>query len=388
MSNATDRIFKLLLFAGIGLLGYLFYNNYLLKDFYINYLSVYSFFISASIGAAFLILLMHLTRGGWGVVVKRVPEHLMSLLPFFALLFIPLLFGLDHIYEWLDPAVIAKDYLIQKKLPYLNLTFFIIRNIFYFIVFSVTGYYYWKKSVTQDNAKKEDVNQITKSLQRKSPIALLLMSLATSFASFDWLMSLYPHWFSTIFGIYYFAGAIVFCLAITIIIYEVLKDVGLLKEYPTTEHFHDLSKLLYGFIIFWAYVSFSQYFLTWYANIPEFTQWYYPRLKGEWKSLFYILIIFHFALPLFGFMSRHVKRSKIARLTFSTLIIILHYLDIRYIIYPNFTKTNEITSNEYLLLLSFGLIFTGLIYSKIRNNKIIPVNDPRLEESKHLENAL
>ena len=163
MSNATDRIFKLLLFAGIGLLGYLFYNNYLLKDFYINYLSVYSFFISASIGAAFLILLMHLTRGGWGVVVKRVPEHLMSLLPFFALLFIPLLFGLDHIYEWLDPAVIAKDYLIQKKLPYLNLTFFIIRNIFYFIVFSVTGYYYWKKSVTQDNAKKKMLTKLQKS---------------------------------------------------------------------------------------------------------------------------------------------------------------------------------------------------------------------------------
>ena len=94
------------------------------------------------------------------------------------------------------------------------------------------------------------------------------MSLATlTFASFDWLMSLYPHWFSTIFGIYYFAGAIVFCLALTIIVYEILKDVGLLKDYPNTEHFHDLSKLLYGFIIFWAYISFSQYFLTWYANI-------------------------------------------------------------------------------------------------------------------------
>ena len=142
------------------------------------------------------------------------------------------------------------------------------------------------------------------------------MSLATSFASFDWLMSLYPHWFSTIFGIYYFAGAIVFCLALTIIVYEILKDVGLLKDYPNTEHFHDLSKLLYGFIIFWAYISFSQYFLTWYANIPEFTQWYYPRLKGEWKSLFYILIILRFVLPLFGFMSRHVKRNKLARIAF------------------------------------------------------------------------
>ena len=214
------------------------------------------------------------------------------------------------------------------------------------------------------------------------------MSLATSFASFDWLMSLYPHWFSTIFGIYYFAGAIVFCLALTIIVYEILKDVGLLKDYPNTEHFHDLSKLLYGFIIFWAYISFSQYFLTWYANIPEFTQWYYPRLKGEWKSLFYILIILHFVLPLFGFMSRHVKRNKLARIAFSLIIIILHYLDLRYVIYPNFTKVNEIVLNEYLLLLSFGLIFISILYTKIKNHHIIPINDPRLEESKHLENAL
>ena len=168
MSNITDRIFKSFLIVGIALLGYLFYVNKVSSDFYINYLGVYSFYISASIGAAFLILLMHLTRGGWGVVVKRVPEHLMSLLPIFALLFIPLLFGLEHIYEWLDADVIAKDYLIQKKLPYLNLTFFIIRNIFYFIVFSITGYYYWKKSVKQDTAKKEEAEEITKTLQKEN----------------------------------------------------------------------------------------------------------------------------------------------------------------------------------------------------------------------------
>ena len=388
MATTFDKYFKLLLGFGVIFTTGLFYTQKTNQNFFIDYLTVFSFFISVSIGAAFLILLMHLTRGGWGVVIKRVPEHLMSLLPIFSLMFIPILFGLDYIYEWLDPAIIAKDYLIQKKLPYLNLTFFVIRNIFYFAVFSVVGFYYWQKSIKQDNAVGEDINNITKSLQRKSPVALLLMSLATSFASFDWLMSLYSHWFSTIFGIYYFAGCVVFCLALTIIIYEILKGLNLLNEYPNIEHFHDLSKLLYGFIIFWSYVSFSQYFLTWYANIPEFTQWYYPRINGEWGQLFYLLIILHFVLPLFGFMSRHIKRNRIMRILFASLIIIVHYFDLRFTIYPNFTSVNSMSSIEYGLILGFSAIFIPLLYFKIKKHKIIPINDPRLKESKKLENAI
>ncbi|MGA0242052.1 MAG: hypothetical protein ACO3K7_03535 [Candidatus Marinamargulisbacteria bacterium] len=388
MTQKLPTIMKLILFLGIALLTGLFLNNQSNPSFFLNYLGVFSFFISASIGATFLILLMYLTRGGWGVVIKRVPEHLMSLLPIFALLFIPLLFGLDYIFEWLDPAVVAKDYLIQKKIAYLNLPFFIIRNIFYFLVFSVVGFYYWQKSVEQDHATPENAKKITSSLQRKSPVALLLMSIATSFASFDWLMSLYPHWFSTIFGVYYFAGCMVFCLAITIIVYEGLKLLTPIGNYPNVEHFHDLSKLLYGFLIFWAYVSFSQYFLTWYANIPEFTQWYYPRIKGEWESLFYLLIVLHFILPLFGFMSRHIKRNRIGRIGFSVLVIIVHYWDVRFTIYPNVTKVDQMVANEWLLLLAFTAILAPIIYFKIKNHSLIPGNDPRLSESKHLENAL
>ncbi|MEK9728224.1 MAG: hypothetical protein VW397_09000 [Candidatus Margulisiibacteriota bacterium] len=388
MISKLDKLGKFFVALGILIISILFFNNKTNQMFFVNYLSVFTFFISASLGATFLILLMHLTRGGWGTVVKRVPEHLMSFLPIFALFFLPLLFGLDYIFEWLDPNVIANDYLVQKKLPYLNLPFFIIRNIFYFSVFSIVGYYYSKKSIEQDTAIGDNINKITKSLQRKSPVALLLMSLAVSFASFDWLMSLYSHWFSTIFGIYYFAGCIVFCLAITIITYELLKHFKFLDQYPNVEHFHDLSKLLYGFLIFWAYVSFSQYFLTWYANIPEFTQWYYPRLNGEWGNLFYLLIVLHFILPLFGFMSRHVKRNRFARILFSLLVIVVHYFDLRFTIYPNFTKINEISGVEYLLIISFTLILVPLLYFKINKFKIIPQNDPRLSESKKLENAL
>jgi len=378
-----------MLIIGITLLVGLCYNHRSNSNFYLDYLNVYAYFISLSIGATFLILLMNLTRAGWGVVVRRVPEHIMSLLPIFALLFIPLLFGLDYIFEWLSPHVIATDYLVQKKLPYLNLTFFIIRNIIYFIVFSVVSSYYWKRSINQDNANSKDAMELTKSMQRKAPLAILGMALVTSFASFDWLMSLYSHWFSTIFGIYYFAGCMVFILSVTILIYEILLRYNLLKNYPNTEHFHDLSKLLYGFVIFWSYVSFSQYFLTWYANIPEFTQWYYPRLHNGWETIFYALIIFHFLIPLFGFMSRHVKRNSFARICFCLLFIIIHYVDIRFVVYPNvFKKYHAITMNEFGLILSFAFVVIPLVAFKIIRYKRIPENDPRLSESKHLENAL
>jgi hypothetical protein len=379
---------KLLFIAGIILLCGLIYTQKSNPSFFVNYLSVYTFFISLSIGATFLIILMNLTRAGWGIAIKRVPEFLMSILPYYALLFIPILFGLDFIFEWLDPQHIAHDILIQKKLPYLNQPFFVIRNIIYFVVFSTVSTFYWLNSKQQDSSRKKDAIELTKKMQRRAPVSILLMSLVTSFASFDWLMSLYPHWFSTIFGIYYFAGAMVFMFSVTIIVYEILKKVGIVTNYPNTEHLHDLSKLLYGFIIFWAYIAFSQYFLTWYANIPEFTQWYYPRITGEWESLFFILIIGHFIIPLFGFMSRHVKRNPTGRVVFSVLMIIMHYFDIRFMIYPNVMKENMIVQNEYLLLLSFSLIIIPLLIFKITNNKILPVNDPRLEESKTLENAI
>ena len=390
--NKLRVLSKRMVLIGVILFLVSFFKFYKTPSFYIHYISVFSFFFSLSIGACFIILLQSLMRAGWIVVVKRIPEHIMSLLPLFALFFIPILFGVDQIFEWLDPHHIAEDILIQKKQAYLNLPFFIIRNIIYFATWSYISHFYWKTSIDQDNAiTEEEQQEYTKKQQRKAPVAIFMLSITTSFASFDWIMSLFPHWFSTIFGIYYFAGSMVFFFAATILVYEILIQLKLLTNAPNVEHFHDLSKLLYGFIIFWAYVSFSQYFLTWYANIPEFTQWYYPRIHGEWESLFFILIIFHFIVPLFGFMSRHVKRNRLMRILFSIMMIGLHYLDIRFMIYPNFPKQfpiNEISSTEIWLIVSFGLIIIGALFNKIGRYKIIPVNDPRLKESMKLENAL
>ena len=165
MSNITDRIFKSFLIVGIALLGYLFYVNKVSSDFYINYLGVYSFYISASIGAAFFNTIDAFNKRWMGCCCKASTRTSYELTSNICIIIYSATFGLEHIYEWLDADVIAKDYLIQKKLPYLNLTFFIIRNIFYFIVFSITGYYYWKKSVKQDTAK-EEAEEITKTLKK------------------------------------------------------------------------------------------------------------------------------------------------------------------------------------------------------------------------------
>ena len=166
-----NKLSKFLIVIGVGILlicYQLFHTN---KFFYIHYLAVFSFFISLSIGAAFLVVLQFLTRGGWGVIVRRVPEHLMSMLPLFALFFIPILFGVDSIFEWLDPYHIKHDVLIQKKMAYLNLPFFIIRNIFYFITFSIIGSMYWRLSIAQDTSSdNEESYTITRLLQRRAPL--------------------------------------------------------------------------------------------------------------------------------------------------------------------------------------------------------------------------
>jgi hypothetical protein len=387
MTKTLQQQLKLLVLGGLGLLGIMFSLYYTTTAFYVSYLVVFLYGLSISIGAAFLLLLMHLTRAGWGVPVKRIPEHFMSFLPLFSLFLIPLLFGLDHLFIWLNPVEVAGDYLLQKKAPYLNLPFFIIRNALYCIVFSTVGYYYWRKSLEQDS-NPDAAAKITASLQKKSPVAILFLSLATSFMAFDWIMSLYPHWFSTILGVNFFAGCMVAALSCTILGYDIYRLMTKSTTLPSNEHMHELSKLFYGFIIFWSYVSFSQYFLTWYANIPEFTQWYYPRLTGEWGTIFYVLAIGHFVLPLFGFMSRHVKRHLVGRLFFSIVILALHYLDIRYAVWPNFTTSSHISWLEILIMISFLIILTSLLINKICRYAIIPTNDPRLEESKHVENAI
>ena len=245
------------------------------------YLVSFCFYLSISLGALFFVALQHASRAGWSVAVRRVAEIMAANTLVMAVLFLPillpLLFGNTALYQWLDPAVVAADHVLAGKSAYLNLPFFVVRAVAFFAVWGGLVWYFWRRSLEQDDSG--DAN-LTLRMERVSYPALLLFAVTITFAAFDWIMSLTPHWYSTIFGVYYFAGAVVGFLAAVILALITLQKTGHLTSTITLEHYHELGKLLFAFIVFWGYIAFSQYMLIWYANIPEETVWYLPRQQG------------------------------------------------------------------------------------------------------------
>lgn len=348
-----------------------------------SYITSYMFFLGISLGAMFLVLIQHLSRAGWSVTVRRVPEILMKNIGLMIILFIPVAFKIPELFHWADPSALAHDYLLQVKQPYLNKPFFLIRSVSYFVIWILISRYYFNQSTKQDI---EGGEAITDRLQNRSAVSILLFSLSFTFAAFDWLMSLSPHWFSTIFGVYVFANSVLAALCATSLIYLLLRKFGYLKEIVTVEHYHDLGKLIYGFVIFWAYVAFSQYFLIWYANIPEETVWYLHRLNGSWKYFAAFIIIGHFIFPLFGFMSRYAKRHLGYHAFMASFILIMCYCDTYYIAMPNISKTFHLGLADITSILGIGGLFIASIFYTLGKVSLIPVKDPRLSESLHFEN--
>ncbi|MBT5855587.1 hypothetical protein HOH87_03010 [bacterium] len=356
------------------------------QSMYLSYLTAYTFFISIVLGCMFLVIVQHLARGGWGVVVRRVPEQMMATIPTFALLFIPILFGMHSLYEWTHASAVAHDHLLQMKAPYLNVPFFVIRNIIYFAVWIGIARYYNRKSLAQDYVASDDeAEQITAGMQKRSAISILLYALTVSFATFDWMMSLKPHWFSTVFGVYYFAGAVMTALCFISLTYMILGRHKHLDTVVTKEHYHDLGKLIYGFVIFWTYIAFSQFFLTWYANIPEFVQWYLPRSVGPWRTMASVLVWGHFLIPLFVFMSRHAKRNLKVHSGIAILLLVMQYLDIQFLIKPNFFTDIHFTLVDVAFLIGIGGIVLNRFLVRLKQESLMPVNDPYLQESLDLE---
>jgi len=225
-------------------------------------------------------------------------------------IFVPLLLEKSSLYVWADPSVVADDEALHQKVAYyLNPGFFAVRAVLYFVVWIGLARFFLRRSITQDESGDP---ALTQRMERGSPAALLLFALTVTFASFDWLMSLEPKWFSTIFGVYYFSGAAVGFLAAIILLVMLLQATGRLTSSVTVEHYHDLGKLLFGFVVFWGYIAFSQYMLIWYANIPEESVWYLARQQGSWKWVSLVLLFGHLLIPFFGLLPREAKRRKLS----------------------------------------------------------------------------
>ncbi len=370
------------IFLIIGSIGLIisFIGAFLKPDlFYSSYLVSFVFWLSIALGSLFLLVLHYLTGAVWSVVLRRLFEHLTSVIPLFLILFIPVIFGIHHLFEWSHTEIVKNDALLTHKSAFLNTPFFIIRSLVYFVIWSFTALFFFKLSLKQDQTGD---SSILTTLRRTSPPAIILFALTLTFASFDWLMSLEAHWYSTIFGVYIFSGATVGALAGMIILVLFLHKNNMLKNTITVEHYHDLGKLLFTFTVFWAYMAFSQYFLIWYANIPEETIWYQHRWIGSWKIISLLLVFGHFVVPFFTLLIRAMKRSAGFILFISLWMLFMHWIDIYWIIMPTFSHHGfHLTLFDLSCFIGIGGLGIWFILSQIGRYPLVPTKDPNLEKS-------
>lgn len=381
----ANKLPKILL--GVSLIGFLLSLVFIKGNthhYLLSYLFSFSFFMTLTLGAVFFVLIQMVSRAGWSVVVRRVPEVLMTSFPLMILLALPILIGAKEIYHWAYSHDVT-DHILVGKQPYLNLPFFYIRAVIFFGIWLFISRTFFKNSVEQDS--DGDENRTLK-LQRFSTFSIILFALTLTFAFIDWVMSLTPHWYSTIFGVYFFAGSILVALVVTSLLYMLLRRSGYLSSIVSVEHFHDLGKLIYGFNIFWTYIAFSQFFLIWYANLPEETAWYHMHFEGSWANVATLLVIGHFVIPFFFFMSRHAKRDLRTHCIMAVWLLIMHIVDLYWIIMPNASPNGiHITYLDVLLFVSMGSGYFAYFFYRLKKQSLLPVKDPRIEESLNFHNV-
>ncbi len=358
-----------------------------------SYLFAFEAVLAIPLGALGWVLIAHTVRAGWDVVVRRQAETLVGSLPLFALLWIPIGFiGFHELYPWTHHEHI--DAILAKKTWFLSTGFWYARAFVYLAAWTGLGLFIYRSSIKQDSLDEAGVEKQVHVVRKVSAGGIFLYGLTLSFAAVDWLMSLQPHWYSTIFGVYYFAASILAFFAFMILSTQALQAAGVMKQAITTEHFHDLGKLLFGYTVFWAYIAFSQFVLIWYANIPEETEFYLVRLSGGWEYLSYGLPIAHFFVPFLFLISRHIKRNRVALAAGAIWTLVLHFVDLYWLVMPNYGAHGgghhephlSFTYTDFTAVLGVGGALLAVFGYLLTKNKAVAINDPRLGESLAHEN--
>ncbi len=340
--------------------------------------------LGLTLGPLGVVMIMHQVMAGWVVTLRRQFENAAAMIPVALLLLLPGLIFAPKLWKWMsdDPAV-KGDVILQAKAGFLNPTFFYIRVAFYFAVWGFFALRLYKYSTRQDATGDKWLTNKAKFL---SAPGLLFFALCTAFGSFDLVMSLDYHWFSTMFGVYFFAGNMVSGLALVAVVLGLLRASGKLQGLVTAEHFHDLGKLMFGFTVFWAYIGFSQYFLYWYANIPEETAWYVLRTENGWEIFGTALILGRFIIPFLILIFRDVKRSPVLLPLVGLWIIAGQCLDmfwnIRPIVYKGIEPATMGLSWVDLAGIAGPLgLWLGLLLRRVAATPLIPLKEPKLLEA-------
>ena len=353
--------------------------------FFQSYLVGFLFTIFIPLGGLFFLMVMFLTGSAWSVTMRRVVENMVITLPFGLVLAIPVLLGIGSLYEWSHPNAAAHDAVLRAKQSWLNPTSFTYRTVIYFLLWGLWTTRIYKHSVRQDK---------TKSLQQMHTISrwcapgLLMLILSGTLASFDWSMSLDPHWYSTIFGLYCFSGGAFAFMALWLLIMVALREKGVLRKAVHMEHYHDLGKWMFALTIFWAYIAFSQYLLIWYANIPEETEWFLKRFEGSWSWISALLLFGHFIFPFLVLVFRSSKRNLRTLSLMAIWFLVIQYIDFYWQVMPNFYSYGVAPHWLDLVCVVAPMSALGLVFwSRMRAHALMPIGDPRFEQSLSFQNA-
>jgi hypothetical protein len=398
--HAWPLYMSALVCAFVGLFGAILlgYRDYVhtesLRRFLFAYLVSFMFFLTISLGGLAFVMIQHLVKAGWSVNVRRIAEWTASSIPVMAFLSAPIVISVfltkGDLYRWAGGTVSGEP-LTGFKHVYLNPVFFTARIIFYFVVWSFLGVWFWKQSTKQDRTGDW---MITEKMAAVAAPGLVIFAITMTGGAFDFLMSLDPHWSSTIFGVYFFAECMIANFAVVTLTAMFLQCKGFLRESITTEHFHDLGKYLFGFTFFWGYIAYSQYMLQWYGNMPEETEWW--RRRGAttvaadvngWTWVVVALLIGHLLIPFAGLLSRHVKRSRKGLAFWAVWQLGFVWVDMLFLVMPELNGKFHFSFIDIAAFLGIGGVFVSVVLRRAAHHSLRPLHDPRLADSLQFENV-
>ena len=344
-----------------------------------SYLMAYMLCLGVTLGSLALGMVHQLSGGAWGVVIRRPIGAAARVLPVMTALFLPIALGMSRLYPWTNADLVAHDEVLRHKQLYLNTPFFLTRAALYFLVWNVLSYFLNAWSLEQD---RNPDPRIARRMQKLSAGGLLAYGLTITFAAFDWLMSLEPHWFSMIYGVLIMGGQGLSALAFLIVALVWLSRRPPLDRIVVAAHFHDLGNLMLAFVMLWAYFSFSQYLIIWSGNLPAEITWYTHRLQTGWRWVGTLLVLFHFAVPFVLLLSRAVKRDPQMLVKVAIAVLIVRLLDLFWLIAPEFHPAGVAVSwLDVVLPMTLGAIWLGCFIRQLRGRAILPVHDPEFDET-------
>ena len=343
--------------------------------FWQSYLFGYIFWTGLALGCLGIFFLHNVVGGNWGVVIRRFMESGLRTLPLLALMAVPMFFALNILYKWMDPAYRAEHFAVGHKAVYMNAPFFIARTVFYFAVWLLLGFRILK--MVNEHDRTGDAALFRKIKARSAP-ALLLFVLTTTYAFIDWIMSLEPDWYSTIYPWMFTVGEVLLTFAFMIALLVLFSKHEPFASFVRTQHYHDLGNLMLAFTMLWAYMSFAQFLIIWAENLPEEIPWYVRRFSGGWGYVAWAISIFHFAVPFFLLLLRFVKRNPNLLRTVAVWIIVLRMIDVFWIVEPAFRQHGlEVYWTDLAALIGLGGIWIAYFVRNLKAGPLLVPNDPR-----------